>query len=321
MTDLSQVDEDFQFQGEYVGDVTVGQRGTVRIGLQVVALGDGQFQAVEYPGGLPAAGWIGHGRVQLAGSRTDNSVRLDGYPLEITLENNQAFVGFVGGTPAGTLNKVYRTSPTYNAPPPAGADVLFNGTDNGSFKNARITDNGLLMVGTETAKGYQNFRLHVEFRLPYMPHARGQGRANSGVYLASRYEVQILDSFGLEGEDNEAGALYRLKRPDVNMCFSPLTWQTYDIEMTAPQFDAAGAKTAPARLTVRHNGVVIHDNIAVIRKTGGGAEEAPNALPIKLQDHGNPVVFRNIWIVDYDKKEECECCCVCGRRGRCLACE
>ncbi|MEX1230254.1 MAG: DUF1080 domain-containing protein [Planctomycetaceae bacterium] len=322
MTDLSQVDEDFAFQGEYVGKVTVGQRGTVAIGLQVVALGDGQFQAVEYPGGLPAAGWIGHGRVQLAGARSGNAVRLEGYPLEITLENGEAHVAFVGGSPAGLLRRVHRTSSTYNAAPPAGADVLFDGKNTDQFKNGRMTDNGLLMVGTETVKNYQNFRLHVEFKLPYMPYAREQGRANSGVYLNGRYEVQILDSFGLEGADNEAGALYRYKKPDVNMCFEPLVWQTYDIEMTAPKFNAAGEKTASARLTVRHNGVVIHDDIEVTRKSGGGAEEGPNALPISLQDHGNPVVFRNIWIVDYDKKEEC-CCYVCNRRGNkccCVSC-
>ncbi|MEX0728540.1 MAG: DUF1080 domain-containing protein [Planctomycetaceae bacterium] len=319
MTDLSQVDEDFAFQGEYVGKVTVGQRGTVAIGLQVVALGDGQFQAVEYPGGLPAAGWIGHGRVQLAGARSGNAVRLEGYPLEITLENGEAHVAFVGGSPAGLLRRVHRTSSTYNAAPPAGADVLFDGKNTDQFKNGRMTDNGLLMVGTETVKNYQNFRLHVEFKLPYMPYAREQGRANSGVYLNGRYEVQILDSFGLEGADNEAGALYRYKKPDVNMCFEPLVWQTYDIEMTAPKFNAAGEKTASARLTVRHNGVVIHDDIEVTRKSGGGAEEGPNALPISLQDHGNPVVFRNIWIVDYDKKEEC-CCYVCNRRGNKCCC-
>ncbi|MGH7128550.1 MAG: 3-keto-disaccharide hydrolase, partial [Planctomycetaceae bacterium] len=141
----------------------------------------------------------------------------------------------------------------------------------------------------------------IEFRLPYMPYARGQGRANSGVYLQGRYEVQILDSFGLHGAENECGALYRLRPPDVNMCLPPLAWQTFDIEFHAARFDAAGRKTENARITVLHNGVAIHDNVEILRKTGNGAEEGPDPLPIRLQDHGNPVVFRNIWILDRER--------------------
>ncbi|MFN0195835.1 MAG: DUF1080 domain-containing protein [Planctomycetaceae bacterium] len=315
ITDLSQVDEDFAFQGEFVGDVVVGMRGSVRIGLQVIALGGGKFQAVEYPGGLPADGWIGHGRVPLSGEKNGSSVRLEGYPLEIVIENGEAHVFYTGGTHAGVLKQVFRVSPTYNLAPACEADVLFDGSNTTHFKNGQITPDGLLMAGTETVNGYQNFKLHLEFRLPYMPNARGQGRANSGVYLNGRYEVQILDSFGLTGEDNEAGGIYRYKRPDVNMCFPPLAWQTYDIEFHAATFNEAGQKTDSARLTVVHNGVTIHDNVAVTRKSGGGAEESPVALPIQLQDHGNPVVFRNIWIVDYDKPVEL-CCCV-GKKCKC----
>ena len=129
-----------------------------------------------------------------------------------------------------------------------------------------------------------------------MPYARGQARANSGVYIQRRYEVQILDSFGLKGVHNECGGLYRQQEPDVNMCFPPLSWQTYDIEFTAAQWNAAGEKTANARLTVLHNGEPIHRNRELRNKTGAGKPEGPEPLPIYLQDHGNPVQFRNVWL-------------------------
>mgnify|MGYP001209492524 CR=1 FL=1 len=140
-------------------------------------------------------------------------------------------------------------------------------------------------------------RLHIEFRTPFMPEARGQGRGNSGVYLQGRYEVQVLDSYGLEGLDNECGGIYKVARPRVNMCAPPLRWQTYDIDFRAPVFDAQGAKTANARITVRHNGVPIHENVELPGATGGGeAANLERPGPLLLQDHGNPVQFRNIWV-------------------------
>jgi len=161
-----------------------------------------------------------------------------------------------------------------------------------------MTDDGLLMVGTELKRTFRDYKLHLEFRLAYMPTARGQGRSNSGIYLQSRYEVQILDSFGLEGVENECAALYKQRRPDLNMCLPPLTWQTYDIEFQSPRFDAAGKKCANGRISVQHNGVFVHNNVEITAKTGAGAKESPEPLPTKFQNHHNPVVFRNIWIID-----------------------
>jgi hypothetical protein len=140
--------------------------------------------------------------------------------------------------------------------------------------------------------------MHLEFRTPYMPRARGQGRGNSGVYIQERYEVQVLDSFGLDGADNECGSLYKQRAPILNMSFPPLSWQTYDVDFTAPHFDATGKKTRNAHITVRHNGVIVQNDVEITSKTGAGAAEGPNPRPIKLQDHGNPVHFRNIWIVE-----------------------
>jgi hypothetical protein len=161
-----------------------------------------------------------------------------------------------------------------------------------------MTDDGLLEQGALSTDTFQDFKIHIEFLLPYMPEARGQARGNSGYYIQGRYEVQMLDSFGLEGLDNECGGIYRVARPDVNMCFPPLAWQTYDVEFTAAKFDSAGNKTAPAHAKVLHNGVLIHDR-ELPQMTPGGPLKTEDATPgpVFLQDHGNPVRYRNIWVV------------------------
>lgn len=150
-----------------------------------------------------------------------------------------------------------------------------------------------------TKDRFRDFKLHIEFRTPFMPAARGQGRGNSGVYLQGRYEIQVLDSYGLEGRDNECGGIYQVGAPMVNMALPPLQWQTYDITFRAPRFDASGNKTENAVVTVIHNGVTIHDRRKLPGPTGGamdGNESEPGG--IYLQDHGNPVQFRNIWLVE-----------------------
>jgi Domain of Unknown Function (DUF1080)/PA14 domain/Carbohydrate binding module (family 35) len=149
-----------------------------------------------------------------------------------------------------------------------------------------------------TKQAFEDFRLHVEFRVPLLPpDVTGQARGNSGVYLQERYEVQILDSYGdTTLADNEAGAIYTKKAPDVNMATAPETWQTYDIVFRAARYDAAGTKIENARVTVRWNGRVVHDDFAIDGVTGGSIPEAPSTGSIRLQDHGNTVQFRDIWI-------------------------
>ena len=164
-------------------------------------------------------------------------------------------------------------------------------------KDAQVVDGLLNTAGTggffSKAK-YGNVKLHIEFLLSFMPHAGGQGRSNSGVYLSGRHECQVLDSFGLTGENNECGGIYTIAKPKVNMCFPPLRWQTYDIEYRL----AADGK--PATMSVLHNGVEIHKDVACSKKTtsapDGGADGTPG--PLHMQDHGNPVLYRNIWIVE-----------------------
>jgi len=198
------------------------------------------------------------------------------------------------------LKKVDRESPTIGAKPPEAAVVLFDGSNCDSFVNGHFDDlnRRLLASGSKTHRAdFQDYSLHVEFLLPFKPLGRGQDRGNSGVYNQDRYEVQILDSFGLKGVSNECGGVYRKADPGVNMCFPPLRWQTYDIDFNAAKYDGSGSKTRNAVITVKHNGVVIHDRVEIDGPTGGGKKEDPTGGAIQLQGHGNPIYFRNIWIV------------------------
>ncbi len=146
-------------------------------------------------------------------------------------------------------------------------------------------------------RAFRDHQLHIEFRSPLMAEARGQGRGNSGVYIQSRYEIQVLDSYGLEGLDNECGGVYKASRPAVNMCAPPNQWQTYDVTFHEAKLDAGGNVTEKARMTVVHNGVTIHENLEVPSTTPGGVNyDLTKPGGIFLQDHGNPVRVRNVWV-------------------------
>jgi len=284
---------------------------------QVIALGKGRYRAnlfeefdwwgqhiAELDGQLRA------GQVHFSGPARYNDIELQ---IKADIGENK-FTGSFQGDEVGSfvLERVFRLSPTLGQEPPDGAIVLFNGK---SFKQWKPTKKkadkvqwklvGGAMEVTRgagsivTRKKFTDFKLHLEFRTPFMPDARGQGRGNSGVYLQGRYEVQILDSYGLEGKDNECGGIYSVAAPLVNMCAPPMQWQTYDITFYAPRFDNNGQKIKNARLTVLHNGVKIHENVEIPKPTGG-ALDSNIAEPggICLQDHGNPVQFRNIWLVE-----------------------
>lgn len=280
----AQVDPDFALQGEYRTAVDANESR----GVQVVALGQGNFRVVIYTGGLPGAGW----------NRQS--------PQVIPEEDREGVHELLASL---QVQKVERSSPTLGVKPPQGAIVLFDGTKETFAKHwqqgSRITDDGLLMEGATTSESFGDYLLHLEFLTPYMPQARGQGRGNSGIYHQARYETQILDSFGLEGKNNETGGLYSIRDPDLNMCFPPLVWQTYDVELTSARFDAEGQKVSNARITVRLNGVVVQQDVELPRPTPGNARpESPEPGPIYLQNHGNPVRFRNIWLMPRDAERE-----------------
>ena len=153
-----------------------------------------------------------------------------------------------------------------------------------------------------TKESYEDFKLHVEFKIPELPKdLKGQNRGNSGIYIQKRYEVQILDSYGKKVEKHQCGAIYDTFPPNVNSSKKPGKWQSYDITFYEPDFDKKGNKINNARITVVHNGAVIHDNVEIPNKTGAGRPEGPKPGPIKLQDHGSEVMFRNIWITSFNK--------------------
>jgi hypothetical protein len=297
-TDPKAAGRDFALQGEYAGMVIYGEQKSW--GVQVVALGDEKFQFVAYPGGLPGAGaQMDSGDIK----RGDGEIRGDSASLfdrTWTMHAKGDSLEVIWDAEViGNLKKVERKSPTLGAPPPPGAIVLFDGTSANNFENGKLVEGNLL--GATNCVSKQKFgdhSLHIEFRTPFMPKSRGQARGNSGVYVQGRYEVQVLDSFGLEGADNECGGIYKASKPNVNMCYPPLSWQTYDIDFTAARYNDAGKKTDNARLTVKHNGVVIHDNLELKSGTPGYKPEGLEKLGLFLQNHGNPVAFRNIWAVE-----------------------
>lgn len=290
---------DFQVQGEYAGTFA-GENDRATVGLQVAARGDGHFTALVYPGGLPGDGW--NERDPLEGETSRDSageIVFTFGPYSAKFDEDAFEVIHSERGSVGRLESVQRESPTAGKQPPDGAVVLFDGSSVDAFRDgARMTEDGLLIEGAISRVEFEDARIHIEYRLPLMPMADGQHRANSGAYVQNRYEVQILESFGELPSINGHASLYNEREPDLNMSYPPLQWQTLDIDFTAPRFDENGEKTANARFTVRHNGVVVHDDVELPHGTGAGqarGEGGPG--PLHLQDHGDPVRFRNVWIV------------------------
>ena len=290
---LPAADLDRAVQGEYLGELNEGG-SSHKVGVQIIALGQGKFRSIGYLKGLPGDGREKSKRFEWTGETDNGTATFKGAELQARLENG-ALVIRQQDNVLGKLMRVTRRSPTLGMKPPNGAVVLFEGTNVDQFENGRMTDDKLLIPGTTTKPRFQSGTLHVEFQIPYAPEVPSRG--NSGVYLQSRYEVQILDSIGFDPHNHECGGIPSIKAADVMMSYPPLQWQTYDIDFTAAQFQE-GKKSKSARMTVRHNGVLIHDDVEVPHATTSSPwEEGSEPGPINFQEHGAAVRYRHIWFL------------------------
>lgn len=288
--------------GEFVGQIRDAddQSGaSSTMAMQIRPMADGRFEAVSYGGGLPGQDGFEADHVnQYIGLINGQTLVLSGGRHAIFVDAQGCTIIQSDGERLGRLDRVERTSPTLGAAPPESAISVFNGSDTDELDNADVNEDATLRHGATIRPIAQDFDLHVEFKLPRMFDQLGQKRGNSGIYLQGRYECQVLDSFATLPVFNGAGALYRFKPPSINMVLPPGVWQTYDIRFTAARFNSDGSKRLDARVTSWLNGVKVQDDVVMNGPTGHGAEETPTLLPTILQDHGDQVVFRNIWMID-----------------------
>lgn len=200
-------------------------------------------------------------------------------------------------------------------PAPANATLLFNGRDldnwhtrSGAPAGWSVSD-GVMTVVPRTGdimsvERFTDFQMHLEFMIPDMPEAKGQARGNSGVFLQGRYEIQVLDSYNIDiPGKGDCGAFYNASAPLVNACLPPLQWQTYDVFFRAPRLNAQGEVVERVRITVLQNGVTIQNNVELPGVSGGEIDNRVGEPgPLLLQDHGNLVRYRNIWVLELPLK-------------------
>ena len=297
--------EGAEFMGDYAGTRTMADGKKMPVVAQVLATGDGNHTVTN----LPEFDKRVKPFCVLKGKAEGGKLAVSAGMKKGVIANGK----FTGGCPKCKfeMKKVVRLSPTMGAKPPAGAMVLLSKDTkdlNAEWKSSKGGDfswflkpGGVMQCrartgGAVTRKEFGSAKIHLEFRTPFLPKARGQGRGNSGMYVHGRYEVQILDSYALEGQDNECGGIYKKGKPIANMCAPPLQWQTYDATIIAPKMDA-NKVVEPGYLTVIHNGVLIQDKIKLTGPTGGAyAKGMSDKGGIYIQDHGHPVEIRNVWV-------------------------
>jgi hypothetical protein len=298
------------YMGEYKGVFHADAVQTMDAAAKVVAEGDDVYYRIMITATAKLAGAEG-AAIEVHGHRDGSTIlisdRAAGYHWQGQIQNGHLTLQSEYGQNL-ELDRFVRKSPNEAMSPPAGAVVLLAfkegtapGLSNWTNQEWKALASGAMQVNKGETRTKERFgdikHLHVEFWLPLEPAERGQGRANSGLFLDDLYEVQILDSFGLVETSGDCGSLYSIKRPDVNASLPPETWQTYDIEFRAPRLNPDRSVAEAARVTVVLNGVKIHDNVEIPNPTAD-PKAAPSATgPLQLQDHGHPIQFRNIWLV------------------------
>jgi len=325
--DWTQVAEaDAALMGDYQGEWLDAPKGhyydiNKPLAAQVINVREGEYflRFHQQHDARADAYFEGPGKLEDGGIRFSG----DGWSGAVTKDGLTGTGSGHGNKPVRfSLKKVTRSSPTLGMAPPPGAVVLFDGKnfDHWEHRGGRavswhLTGDGAMEVRSAksredrqngiggdimTKEKFGDCRVHLEFRYPVEPGKAGQGRGNSGFFLQGEYEVQILNSYGLGGMWNECGALYKTSPPKVNAARPPMEWQTYDIEYKASVWKD-GRKVSPPRITVRHNGVLIHNDTEIPHSTAHAFlsrdKEPEGDGPLRLQDHGNALQFRNIWIV------------------------
>jgi len=303
------------FMGEYEGTYRADQAQTTKASAKVIAEGPNYYrivvQAQPITLGQPPAQFEIYGVQQ--GTKVTLLGRANGQKWDGTIDGDRlvADPGYYGM--GFELKKTMRTSPTEGAQPPAGAVVLLpyapgKAPDTSAWNGRWMAlDDGSLQCepgkGSITTKqNLGDMKLHLEFWLPLMAGSLGQARANSGVIINNIYEVQVLDSFGLVPSMGDCGAIYSQARPLVNASLPPERWQTYDIDFRAPRMNPDGTVKEKARVTVELNGTKVQDNTPIEGATAGHEPGKPPANvasgPLQLQDHGNRIRYRNIWLAE-----------------------
>ena len=297
---------DDPYMGNWEGQWMDDSFASGSLSAQIIAEGKGNYRAVVSADIGEVEPIRGKARGKKDGEKVVFKGTIDagvdyGGVLEITGSISEGkFTGRYAGENRGRLEmkKVQKASPTLGAKPPEGAIVLFSGKDYSKWEGDNQKPNPWKPVGDamearngsiRTKQQFRDFRLHLEFCTPFMPEARDQGRGNSGVYLPGGNEIQVLDSFGLPPSQHDCGGFYGQAAPRVNACLPPGEWQTYDVTFIASRFDDSDKLVKSATVTVLHNGIKIHDEFQPRRQAKSGG--------ILLQDHGNPVQYRNIWLV------------------------
>ncbi len=298
------------YMGEYKGTYYPDAMTTMQASARVVAEGDDVYYRIAIKATPNEENQDG-ADIELHGVRDGSTVyigeRAGGYHWNGQIEKGHLSVRSEYGQHF-ELDKFVRKSPKEGLKPPAGAVVLLpfkEGAepDMSAWTNAqwKALASGAMQVnngGNSTKEQFGDIgQFHLEFNLPLEPNNRGQGRANSGVYFAGEFEVQVLDSFGLVHTSGDCAGLYNRARTRVNACLPPETWQTYDIEFRAPRLNADGSVKENARITVYHNGVKVHDNVEIPYSGDKWKGKTEATGPIHLQDHGHPIQYRNIWLV------------------------
>jgi hypothetical protein len=304
------------FLGEYEGTFQADQSQTTKAVAKVIAEGPGYYRVVLQAEPLSPGDHAA--QFEIYGVQQGNRVNLFGrsnaeqWHGRISGEKLVADPGYYGM--GIELKKTNPKSPNEGLQPPAGAVVLIpfasgKAPDTSAWKGGswKPQEDGSLQCdpgkgSIYTKQEFGDMKLHLEFWLPLMADSFGQGRANSGVIINNLYEVQVLDSFGLVPSMGDCGAIYSQARPRVNASFPPEHWQTYDITFRAPRMNADGTVKEKARVTVELNGVKIQDNVAIEGATAGHEPGKPPANAatgsLQLQDHGNRVRYRNVWLVE-----------------------